>query len=78
MNQNEFRKTHHAQSQNEKVLRYLRPGELVPMDELARVMGGFAVHSRIADLRKRGHVIKNYLQFDKVHRKTHSFYKLIH
>ena len=32
-------------------------GEWVPMPELCRVSGAYAVHSRIADLRARGHSI---------------------
>lgn len=32
-------------------------GRDVPMPELARVSGAYAVHSRIADLRGRGHRI---------------------
>jgi len=32
-------------------------GRWVPMPELARVSGAYAVHSRISDLRERGHAI---------------------
>lgn len=32
----------------------LTPGLWVPMPELARVSGAYAVHSRVADLRRRG------------------------
>jgi len=34
-----------------------RVGEWVPMPYLARLSGAYAVHSRVADLRRRGHQI---------------------
>ena len=50
------------------------PGEWVAMPALARIANGFAVHSRIADLRRRGNRIdhKNI----RHGRKIHSFYRL--
>lgn len=35
------------------------PGRWVPMPKLAQAAGCYAVHSRIADLRKRGHTIEH-------------------
>jgi hypothetical protein len=54
----EFRATQ-GTSQNDRLAAYLRarPGEWIPMPELARVITetgiGAAVHSRIADCRKK-------------------------
>lgn len=46
----------------------------VTLPQLVAISGGYAVHSRIADLRKRGHDIEQM----SVHRsgKVHSFYRL--
>lgn len=61
MNQVEF--TRHRKlrpgSQASKILALLldRRGQWVPMPDLWRVSGAFAVHSRVADLRKAGHHI---------------------
>lgn len=48
-------------SQCDRILRVLSvsPGRWVPMPELAEAAGCYAVHSRIADLRKRGHAIEH-------------------
>lgn len=48
-------------SQCAVILRVLSttPGRWVPMPELAQAAGCYAVHSRVADLRKRGHVIEH-------------------
>jgi hypothetical protein len=49
-------------------------GRWVPMPELVATSGSFNVHSRIADLRKRGHVIE---QRNARHgTAVHSFYRL--
>jgi hypothetical protein len=50
----------------EKILARLQesPGEWVAMPELYRVSGAFAVHSRISDLRKRGHVIEQWNEWE--------------
>jgi hypothetical protein len=50
------------------------PGEWVPMPALARISGAYAIHSRIADLRRRGHRIDH--QNRRAGRKIHSFYRL--
>jgi hypothetical protein len=44
------------------------------MPDLARIAGGYAVHSRIADLRKRGYRISQ--MSDKRGRKVWSYYRL--
>ena len=50
------------------------PGEWVPMVARARIAGGYAVHSRISDLRSRGHIIDHHnLRYGK---KIHSYYRL--
>ena len=37
-------------------------GRWVSMPDLATASGGYAVHSRIAELRRRGHVIENQVE----------------
>lgn len=66
-------------SQCDRILELLkdRAGKPVPMPELSRVgsgkVGGFCmVHSRVADLRKRGHVIEQSQEW--VNGSCHSFY----
>ena len=49
-------------------------GDWVPMPELAKASGGYAVHSRIAELRARGHVISQ--SSNRSGRKILSFYRL--
>lgn len=62
MNQIEFTRLRKIRpgSQASKILAHLaeRRGQWVPMPELWRVSGAFAVHSRIADLRKAGHDVR--------------------
>jgi hypothetical protein len=36
-----------------------RPGQWIPMPELAQAINAYAVHSRVADLRKLGWTIRN-------------------
>lgn len=50
-------------------------GKWVSMPDLATASGGYAVHSRIAELRKRGHVIEN--QVEQRGRKRVSRYRLV-
>jgi hypothetical protein len=55
------------------------PERWIPMPELARVGAGSEfgfcmVHSRVADLRKRGHSIDQ--RSERLEGKTHSFYRL--
>jgi hypothetical protein len=46
------------------------------MPDLARIAGGYAVHSRIADLRKRGHRIAWMQERKPGTRKVWSYYRL--
>lgn len=50
-------------------------GQPVPMPALAECSGAYAVHSRIADLRKRGHNIRHTAFRDG--RVVRSFYTLL-
>ena len=51
-------------SQAAKILQRLTAagGVYVAMPELAEFSGAYAVHSRVAELRKRGHAIQNRTQ----------------
>ncbi len=75
--QMEFQRRNGGASQCDRILAALEQarGEWVAMTDLWRVSGAFAVHSRVADLRKRGQAIehKNERQADGV---VHSFYRL--
>lgn len=76
MNQQIYQHTESGRSQSERILAHLRlAAGWVHLPDLVRVSGGYAVHSRIADLRKRGYVIEQ----ESVHRgrAVHSFYRLI-
>lgn len=48
--------------------------EWVPMTDLVRISGAYAVHSRIAELRKRGHSIDN--RVERSIKPYHSWYRL--
>jgi len=50
-------------------------GEWVSMLDLHRVSGSMAVHSRIADLRRRGHLIEQ--RSDHSSGKVHSYYRVL-
>ncbi len=50
-------------------------GDWVAMPDIARAMGGFAVHSRVSDLRKAGHMIDH--KNERAEGRTHSFYRLV-
>ena len=65
-----------APTQNQLILERLMQsaGEWVPMPELAQCSGSMNVHSRISNLRDRGHVIEVRLQGI---RPKHSFYRLV-
>lgn len=49
-------------------------GKWVGMPTLAHFSGAYAVHSRVAELRKRGHVIEQ--RSERYGRKVRSFYRL--
>ena len=63
-------------SQCDRILSLLEEadGEWVAMPFLALKSGSFNIHSRIADLRKRGHVIEQ--KSERTEGSTKSFYKL--
>lgn len=54
-NQLEFTLAHRGASQNDRLRAYLedRPNRWIPMPELGRAIGAWAVHSRISDLRTK-------------------------
>ena len=54
----------------------LHAGEWVAMPRLVLCSGAYAVHSRIADLRKRGHRIEQRNERPKGKKSIHSFYRL--
>jgi hypothetical protein len=82
MNQQQFQRIKAGKSQNERVLLCLQEhaNQWVAMPLLARIGSGkpkgfCMVHSRVADLRKRGYVIQ---QSDKREgHQIHSAYKLV-
>ena len=63
-------------SQNARILRSLQEqqGLWIPMPLLAAESGAYAVHSRVSDLRKRGHTIEH--KNSRHGRVTHSFYRM--
>lgn len=65
-------------SQATKILQRLTAtaNTFVGMPELAHFSGAYAVHSRIAELRKRGHVIQNRTQKAKDGTRM-SWYRLV-
>lgn len=76
MKQTEYKARGDGQSQCNRILRTLlgNAGRWVSMISLWRVSGAMAVHSRIADLRKRGHgITQKSLRVNGV---VHSYYKL--
>lgn len=77
MNQSLFTALGAGDTQNHKVARMLaeRLGEWVPMPELAAAMDGFAVHSRISDLRRLGFTIEHRNEHHAG--KIQSFYRLL-
>ena len=76
MKQAEYKARGDGQSQCNRILRTLlgNADRWVSMISLWRVSGSMAVHSRIADLRKRGHgITQKSLRVNGV---VHSYYKL--
>lgn len=76
MTQPEFKRAMLGDSQETKIIKALiaANGGWVSMRKLGRVSGSMNVHSRIAALRKRGHVIPN--KCDRSGRVVKSFYRL--
>lgn len=64
MTQTEFSLKPATRSQSEAILHTLQEHapSWVAMPVLWRASGAFAVHSRVADLRKRGHQIENRVE----------------
>jgi hypothetical protein len=63
-------------TRTEIVLTKLREkaGDWLALPDLVAAGGGYAIHSRVADLRRQGHTVEN-----KIERKDgekHSFYRL--
>lgn len=55
-----------------------KPGQWLPLPELAEAMGGFAVHSRVAQLRREsGMVIVNRQEIRPGTSKRLSFYRYL-
>lgn len=76
MTQREHTATGAGLTQCERILDVLTltRGRWIPMPWLAAASGGYAVHSRIAELRARGHVITQ--RSERSGRKILSFYRL--
>lgn len=74
--QRKFQAANGGASQCARIARALRrrAGQWVPMTLLWRVSGAFAVHSRIADLRKQGLAVAHKNEWRG--RKVVSFYRL--
>ena len=74
----EFQIAGNGGSQCDRIERVLRDraGEWVPMPDLWRASGAFAVHSRISDLRRRGLAIEHRNERKSADGSTHSFYRL--
>lgn len=77
MNQTQFTESRAGVSQCDLILRELREyqGDWVSMPRLCEVSGSFNAHSRISDLRKRGHHIE--WRGEHVEGAIHSFYRII-
>ena len=77
MNQLEFDVEQGGESQEDAILDILQhslPGHWIPMKRLGEIAGCWAVHSRIAGLRKKGFVIENHVE--RTSKPFHSFYRL--
>lgn len=77
MTQREHAESGAGTSQCEAILARLEAagGDWVPMPELAKASGAFAVHSRVSELRSWGHVIEQ--RSERAGRKVLSFYQLV-
>lgn len=71
-------KTYSSTAQCSQVLAYLLrfKNRWIPMPELAKISGSYAINSRAAELRKRGHTILNRVTQGK-HSVKCSEYKLV-
>lgn len=77
MNQTQYTESRSGVSQCDLILRRLQltPGVWVDMPLLCRVSGSLNCHSRVADLRKRGHHIE--WRGEHLDGSIHSFYRII-
>jgi hypothetical protein len=75
--QTEFAPYPASLSQCDKILAALRDarGQWVAMPDLVMASASFNIHSRVSDLRKRGHVIEQEGKSEG--RKVKSFYRLL-
>lgn len=75
--QTEFIASGASLTQTEKVFATLaaNAGNWVGMPHLVEVSGAYAVHSRVADLRRRGYNVEN--QVDRSTKPFKSFYRLL-
>lgn len=66
-----------TQTQTDKLRSFLvaRPRRWVAMPRLANEIGGYAVHSRVSDLRVEGLIVVNRQRVFR--RRRHSFYRYI-
>jgi hypothetical protein len=78
MRQQEFELSRAGESQCDRILERLMatPGQWVPMPELYRISGAMAVHSRVADLRKRGVPVEHRNVRQGNRGAVHSFYRV--
>jgi hypothetical protein len=69
--------TQRRQTQSSLILEHLlkHKGQWVPMPDLVRISGAYAVHSRISDLRADDHTIDH--KNEHVDGLCHSFYRLV-
>lgn len=74
-----FHATKNGQSQAAKLERIFRdnPNRWLSMTELGQQIGAWAVHSRVADLRRRGMTIENRTKRDNRSNQTISYYMFI-
>ena len=81
MNQNQktFWEEGGALSQTDRLINCLHAAEnrWVDLPTLVAFVGGYAIHSRAADARKRGVNIENSVTYDAGTGKRHSFYRLL-
>lgn len=77
MNQSTYTAQDCGKSQNQLVLEMLvlAGGEWVSLPDLMRHSGSANVHSRVADLRKRGHDVQ--WKRTQVGRRIHSWYRMV-
>ena len=63
-------------SQNEKILKHLEKGRTITPLQAFRLCGTLALHSRVSELRQRGHNIVGWMKYRGF--KKWGVYKLTH